>query len=51
MILVDEFQDTSQEQDYILQTIWRDTLRHQYGCFIAVGDPKQAIYGFRGGEF
>lgn len=50
MILVDEFQDTSQEQDYILQTIWRDTLRHQYGCFIAVGDPKQAIYGFRGGD-
>ncbi len=50
MILVDEFQDTSQEQDHILQTIWRDKVRHQYGCFIAVGDPKQAIYGFRGGD-
>lgn len=48
LILVDEFQDTNQEQDDILRIIWRQ----QAGatCFIAVGDPKQAIYGFRGGD-
>lgn len=50
IILVDEFQDTSQEQDNILKTIWRDKANLQQSCFIAVGDPKQAIYGFRGGD-
>lgn len=50
MILVDEFQDTNQEQDNILQSIWRDPQRLKQSCFIAVGDPKQAIYGFRGGD-
>lgn len=48
LILVDEFQDTNQEQDDILQLIWRQVGRAT--CFIAVGDPKQAIYGFRGGD-
>lgn len=48
LILVDEFQDTNQEQDDILRLIWRQTGRAT--CFIAVGDPKQAIYGFRGGD-
>lgn len=50
IILVDEFQDTSQEQDNILKTIWRDKNNLNQSCFIAVGDPKQAIYGFRGGD-
>jgi exodeoxyribonuclease V beta subunit len=50
MILVDEFQDTSQEQDLMLQTIWRQKNHLATACFIAVGDPKQAIYGFRGGD-
>lgn len=50
IILVDEFQDTNQEQDNILKTIWRDATRLNQSCFIAVGDPKQAIYGFRGGD-
>lgn len=50
IILVDEFQDTNQEQDNILKTIWRDPQRLKQSCFVAVGDPKQAIYGFRGGD-
>lgn len=50
LILVDEFQDTNQDQDDMLRLIWRDPQRFHQGCFIAVGDPKQAIYGFRGGD-
>lgn len=50
LILVDEFQDTNDNQDYILSKIWRNALWLNIGCFIAVGDPKQAIYGFRGGD-
>ncbi|MGE8539518.1 MAG: UvrD-helicase domain-containing protein, partial [Acinetobacter sp.] len=50
LILVDEFQDTNQDQDDLLAKIWRDANRVQAGCMIMVGDPKQAIYGFRGGD-
>lgn len=50
IILVDEFQDTNQEQDNMLHAIWRDHQHLSQSCFIAVGDPKQAIYGFRGGD-
>lgn len=47
--LVDEFQDTDPDQYAILDTIYRkrgDT--EPLLCMI--GDPKQAIYGFRGGD-
>ena len=50
LILVDEFQDTNQDQDDMLARIWRDAQRYHQGCMIMVGDPKQAIYGFRGGD-
>lgn len=50
LILVDEFQDTNQDQDNMLARIWRDQKRYMQGCMIMVGDPKQAIYGFRGGD-
>ena len=50
LILVDEFQDTNQDQDDMLARIWRDAKRYMAGCMIMVGDPKQAIYGFRGGD-
>ena len=50
LILVDEFQDTNQDQDDMLARIWRDSKRYLSGCMIMVGDPKQAIYGFRGGD-
>lgn len=50
LILVDEFQDTNQDQDDMLANIWRHPQRYQKGCMIMVGDRKQAIYGFRGGD-
>ena len=50
LILVDEFQDTNQDQDDMLAQIWRQPKRVKQGCMIMVGDRKQAIYGFRGGD-
>ena len=50
LILVDEFQDTNQDQDDMLAQIWRHPSRVKKGCMIMVGDRKQAIYGFRGGD-
>lgn len=50
LILVDEFQDTNQDQDNMLKQIWRNPKWYSQGCMIMVGDPKQAIYGFRGGD-
>ncbi|OTG84907.1 UvrD-helicase domain-containing protein [Acinetobacter sp. ANC 4648] len=50
LILVDEFQDTNQDQDDMLAQIWRHPKRVNTGCMIMVGDRKQAIYGFRGGD-
>jgi len=41
--LVDEFQDTDPRQWEIFRSIFID------GLFL-IGDPKQAIYGFRGGD-
>jgi len=41
--LVDEFQDTDPRQWEIFRTVFTD------GLFL-IGDPKQAIYGFRGGD-
>ncbi len=50
LILVDEFQDTNQDQEDMLASIWRNQHNYMQGCMIMVGDPKQAIYGFRGGD-
>ncbi|MEO7431802.1 MAG: UvrD-helicase domain-containing protein, partial [Dokdonella sp.] len=47
VILVDEFQDTDQHQFEIFQ---RMHSAHPGGALILVGDPKQAIYRFRGGD-
>jgi ATP-dependent exoDNAse (exonuclease V) beta subunit len=44
--IVDEFQDTSKVQFDIIKRILRDDM----GKVFTVGDVKQAIYGFRGGE-
>lgn len=50
MAMVDEFQDT----DPIQYDIFSRVYELQAGCpnagFIMIGDPKQAIYGFRGGD-
>lgn len=40
-IFVDEYQDTNRIQEAIIKPITRR------GHFVAVGDPKQGIYGFR----
>jgi exodeoxyribonuclease V beta subunit len=45
--LVDEFQDTDPQQFSIIRSIYYHQ-RHA-GLFM-IGDPKQAIYGFRGGD-
>jgi exodeoxyribonuclease V beta subunit len=45
-VLVDEFQDTDPVQYRIFSSIYRNS-----GCpFFMVGDPKQAIYSFRGAD-
>lgn len=44
--IVDEFQDTSDLQFRIIQSL----IGSDYNKLFCVGDAKQAIYGFRGGE-
>jgi ATP-dependent helicase/nuclease subunit A len=46
-VLVDEFQDTDREQWEIVKKLSRITDRANV---LVVGDVKQAIYGFRGGD-
>lgn len=45
--MIDEFQDTDALQYRIFTTLYSDTPAH--GLFM-IGDPKQAIYGFRGAD-
>lgn len=44
-VLVDEFQDTDEVQWKIFESIF-----HGHANLTLIGDPKQAIYGFRGGD-
>lgn len=46
VVMVDEVQDTNQAQLSLLKKLFADTPIHLY----LVGDPKQAIYEFRGGD-
>lgn len=48
--LVDEFQDTDPVQFGILDAIYRNADRQPRGRLVMIGDPKQAIYRFRGGD-
>ena len=48
--LIDEFQDTDQRQYAIFDRIYRDTSGEPRGTLVMIGDPKQAIYAFRGGD-
>ena len=48
--LVDEFQDTDSVQYGILDRIHRDADGKPRGRLVMIGDPKQAIYRFRGGD-
>ncbi|KZS56799.1 exodeoxyribonuclease V subunit beta [Mycobacterium ostraviense] len=45
IVLVDEFQDTDPIQWQVLERAFRGE-----STLILIGDPKQAIYGFRGGD-
>lgn len=48
-LLLDEFQDTSLAQWRVLERLAEHTATSG-GSFFAVGDDKQAIYGWRGGK-
>lgn len=48
--LIDEFQDTSKEQFEIVNCLIENTIA-SYGSLFLVGDKKQAIYGWRGGDY
>lgn len=48
--LVDEFQDTDAQQYAILDAIYRERQGAARGRLVMIGDPKQAIYRFRGGD-
>ncbi len=56
IVLVDEFQDTDDKQWDIFRLLFscKDAkiagANPEEGCLIVVGDPKQAIYGFRGAD-
>ena len=45
VVLVDEFQDTDPVQWQILEAAF-----HTHATLVLIGDPKQAIYAFRGGD-
>ncbi|HDK38304.1 MAG TPA: exodeoxyribonuclease V subunit beta, partial [Thiolapillus brandeum] len=47
--LVDEFQDTDPLQYQVLQQIYTPARRQDTALYL-IGDPKQAIYAFRGGD-
>jgi exodeoxyribonuclease V beta subunit len=47
VVMIDEFQDTDPVQYGIFRELYRD--RSDCGL-IMIGDPKQAIYSFRGGD-
>ena len=46
VVLVDEFQDT----DPVQWSILRRAFAHEGGTLVLIGDPKQAIYAFRGAD-
>jgi len=49
--LVDEFQDTDPQQFSILQGLYYgEQAKLNNAALYLIGDPKQAIYGFRGGD-
>lgn len=45
VVMVDEFQDTDPRQWDVLRSAF-----HGHSDLFLIGDPKQAIYGFRGGD-
>lgn len=50
VLLVDEAQDLNHAQTELLCRIYGDANAHDTGFWLLVGDPKQAIYRFRGSD-
>ncbi|HMJ14689.1 MAG TPA: UvrD-helicase domain-containing protein, partial [Polyangiaceae bacterium] len=48
--LIDEFQDTDPTQYAIFEAIYGRTRHGEDTALLLIGDPKQAIYGFRGAD-
>ena len=48
--LIDEFQDTDPLQYRIFDSIYRVEENHPHTALLLIGDPKQAIYSFRGAD-
>lgn len=48
--LIDEFQDTDPVQYRIFDQVYEIANNRQDLCLVLIGDPKQAIYGFRGAD-
>ncbi len=48
--LIDEFQDTSPVQLRIFDRLYRIASNEPTRALLMIGDPKQAIYGFRGAD-
>ena len=49
-LLLDEFQDTSLQQWEILEPLALQAVGDENGTYFCVGDEKQSIYAWRGGE-
>lgn len=49
-LMIDEFQDTGTEQWAILSGMAHELAAAEDGTFFYVGDTKQSIYGWRGGD-
>ncbi|WP_306524167.1 exodeoxyribonuclease V subunit beta [Rheinheimera sp.] len=50
LALIDEFQDTDPVQYQIFQQIYQPAQNRQDSVLLLIGDPKQAIYAFRGAD-
>lgn len=48
--LIDEFQDTDPVQYEIFQRVYGESRRGEATALFLIGDPKQAIYAFRGAD-
>ncbi|HSG92002.1 MAG TPA: exodeoxyribonuclease V subunit beta [Pseudomonadales bacterium] len=50
LAFIDEFQDTDPLQYEIFDALYPAAAVEELGALVMIGDPKQAIYGFRGAD-